>query len=354
MYLFEFSFVFGKPLCQAFAKLHLARRKMRLLFSILSFVLFAAALVAAYLGRGSGSFLGLVSLGLFWLFYYLWMEWFVGRSCYKNASKATEDASLIYRFSEDFFSQQSSLQNVTLAYSAVTDLMESEQVLLLYTGRNRAYILDKQAISPALLEPFRQLLQQKTGLTIRSVRVAHRKRGNILLCVGGVLAALVVAVAGYSFGFLPCTYYGDGFTVTIPRQFQQTYDSYYAFEAYAGMDTCVWAMYYSQEELEEYYGPFDSASQALYLLTENMEGVSDMQYGLLSDGTPYAAFTIEWDGLSYYYLDTLRLTQEGYLMTECYCPATEANLYLEDFATWSESVMITQASMVDQNGANPL
>ncbi len=73
-------------------------------------------------------------------------------------------ASQLYRFTESGFEERECPVEVSVAWSAVTDAVETKNLLLLFTGRTSAYIVPLRALAAAgQVEAVRGMLWEKLG-----------------------------------------------------------------------------------------------------------------------------------------------------------------------------------------------
>jgi hypothetical protein len=80
----------------------------------------------------------------------------------KNNPAAT--APQLYRFTESGFEERECPVEVSIAWSAMTDAVETKSVLLLFTGRTTAYIVPRRTLVAAgQLEAVRGLLRERLG-----------------------------------------------------------------------------------------------------------------------------------------------------------------------------------------------
>jgi hypothetical protein len=76
----------------------------------------------------------------------------------------TATAPQLYRFTETGFEERECPVEVSIAWSAITDAVETKAVLLLFTGRTTAYIVPRRALMAAVqLEAVRALLRDRLG-----------------------------------------------------------------------------------------------------------------------------------------------------------------------------------------------
>jgi hypothetical protein len=73
-------------------------------------------------------------------------------------------APQLYRFTETGFEERECPVEVTIAWSAITDAVETKAVLLLFTGRTTAYIVPRRALVAAgQLDAVRAFLRERLG-----------------------------------------------------------------------------------------------------------------------------------------------------------------------------------------------
>jgi hypothetical protein len=106
---------------------------------------------------------------VFWIVLALWMvltlpfaaRW-AARSVIKGNPAAT--APQLYRFTEAGFEERECPVEVSVAWSAITDAVETPSVLLLFTGRSSAFIVPARALAEAgQAGAVRALLRERLG-----------------------------------------------------------------------------------------------------------------------------------------------------------------------------------------------
>jgi hypothetical protein len=79
-------------------------------------------------------------------------------------SNPAATAPQLYRFTESGFEERECPVEVSIAWSAVTDAVETKSVLLLFTGRTTAHIVPRRALVAAgQMEAVRRLLRERLG-----------------------------------------------------------------------------------------------------------------------------------------------------------------------------------------------
>jgi hypothetical protein len=108
-------------------------------------------------------------MNVFWIVLGAWMllalpfaaRW-AARSVIKGNPAAT--APQLYRFTDAGFEERECPVEVSIAWSAITDAVETPSVLLLFTGRTSAFIVPERALVEAgQAEAVRALLRDRLG-----------------------------------------------------------------------------------------------------------------------------------------------------------------------------------------------
>jgi hypothetical protein len=85
-------------------------------------------------------------------------------------------APQLYRFTEDGFEERECPVEISIRWSAVTDAVETDSVLLLFTGRTAAFIVPRRALAAAgQLEAVRRLLRERLGERARLLPAEQRE-----------------------------------------------------------------------------------------------------------------------------------------------------------------------------------
>jgi hypothetical protein len=91
----------------------------------------------------------------------------------RNNPAAT--APQLYRFTENGFEERECPVEVSMAWSAITDAVETESVLLLFTGRTAGYIVPRRSLVAAgQMEAVRGLLRERLGDRARLLAVSEQ------------------------------------------------------------------------------------------------------------------------------------------------------------------------------------
>jgi hypothetical protein len=77
-------------------------------------------------------------------------------------------APALYRFTDRGFEERECPVEVSIGWSAVTEVLETETALLLFVGRTKAYIVPRHALQEAgQLDRVRALLRDRLGARAR-------------------------------------------------------------------------------------------------------------------------------------------------------------------------------------------
>lgn len=348
---FEVSFIADEPLFREFGETHAARNKRPRLLIVCGFLLLICSglLFLSMVGTGDGlSPFAVFTLlmGLFAVVYGLFYGRILGTSSYKISGRTFVGQPVTCRFDDAYFYTLTRLQTSTICYEGIVEAVESDRLFVLYTGKGTGHILPKSGFTLGTPEQFREFIAARTGRPVRTISMRKNARTLCLIAAAAVLAADMAGPLLYA-GYLrraPSTLTVDNYSITVVGRFDENPESAYDLEAYRDQEIYVLACYYTQEDMVYYCGEQDSAGDYLREFTESMEGVRQVEYGILPGGAPYSAYYwSDENDVSFFYISSFCADPErgGYWLTELCCVEEKRSQYEDTFLAWADSVRIS-------------
>lgn len=350
---FEVSFIADEQLFREFGETHAAGNKRPRLLIVCGFLLLICSgllfLLTVQTGDGISSFAVFTLLmGLFAVVYGLFYGRILGTNSYKISDRTFAGQPVVCRFDDAYFYTMTRLQTATVRYEGIVEVAESDRLFILYTGKGTGHILPKSGFALGTPEQFREFIAAHTGRPVQTISMRKSAR-NRTLCLIAAAAVLATDMAGpllYA-GYLrraPSTLTVDNYSITVAGRFDENPESAYDLEAYRDQEIYVLACYYTQEDMAYYCGEQDSTEDYLRAFTASIEGIRQVEYGILPGGAPYCAYYwSDENGVSYFYINSFRadLGRGGYWLTELCCVGEERSQYEDTFLAWADSVRIS-------------
>jgi hypothetical protein len=94
-------------------------------------------------------------------------------------SNPAATAPQLYRFTESGFEEREGPVEVSIAWSGMTDAVETRSVLLLFTGRTAAHIVPRRnLVAAGQMEAVRRLLQERLGERARLLTASEQSEAG--------------------------------------------------------------------------------------------------------------------------------------------------------------------------------
>ena len=303
------------------------------LFPVCACVILTIALSGSLAMIPSALYLVLAVLSLA---FYLGFTALAGASGRKTYTAEMRERPVHYCFTEEHFTSEHPLTVGEINYAMITSLAETEEQLLLYISRNRAFVLAKAGINGGTCEEFKSFITEKTGLSWKCVSVSKRRRTRRLLAGGAVAVAFAVAIGLRGIGYInrPVTFVSeDGentCTITLPYFMKAVEEGV----RYEGNELVAHAVFYTTETMQAWLAekqPDKPLTLDAFSTLIKVDGMPD-KAAWLKDGDDerYMLYSTS----KYYVCYTLHQTEDGCWLLLLTSPDERGDTYFNRFDKW--------------------
>lgn len=281
------------------------------------------------------------------------LAWYLGSPVWAAArgwrahAADTALAPIVYQFGEEELTVEQSGGTATYRYSGITQLVETETLLLLYMKRGGIIALPKESFTIGTADDFRPFMIEKTRHSWQRVSTArYRSRRTIAAITAAAVAfVLVLGVNGLGYIRRSVTFVDSGNTCTVdlPYFLQETpVDGGNAL--YTGNGITVSVDFSTTEQLQRRYDVADykePLTLKTYAAYEQAHGGAHPEGEWIEDNDTATEWYMQYASGADYVCTVLRWTEEGCWKLTFRCPGERQDTYYNRFTTWRRSAVYT-------------
>ncbi len=253
---------YTKELCRNFGAVTWRSVKYRWLFPVY-IVLLALMAAVNFVGDSVVRGFFLVVFAMVLLFLMVFAPEINGKQIYQSLPTTLCTDGFSVAFFDDRFEERSAVSATSYLYAAIVRIAETDTGYFLYTGKNKALLIDKRAFTKGDAASFSTFISQKVGKAVEKVKYRENTK-NKCIALGASLAALVLIIAcvGIYSAYQkaqPRDFSIAEYSITLPGTFKEEYretEEDYLDLYLVSKDVCVNIyiddlIYYEEENGEE-------------------------------------------------------------------------------------------------------
>ena len=266
----------------------------------------------------------------------------LGRKIKKASEKKFSSVMPTYYFNEEDIHIVSELENSSVSYAAIKEIVETENVFMLFVNKNTAFCIPKNCIENLTCDA-RDFFERKIGKPV--IKQKTITKGKALLRSIAVFLAASVFIASYSTYqeikmSKPEKFEFENYSVTLDGHF---YDDYEEDDYFAIYSEIVSIDIYRQTEkdaMEEYNCKSIDLKSYTEHLYEWLQISDGSEIKKLDDNALYFTYSDGDEIYNSYYFVCVHYADGVFWETDFCCAEGMRNIYEEQILEWAKTVKI--------------